>query len=166
MQTQSIRSEDQAAYIVGKVEGLDDESIIRHALDILTRRVNAGPIMESPIEVKNFFLMRAAGLEREEFSVMFLDVHHRVIATDTMFTGTLSQASVYPREVVKRALHHNASAVILSHNHPSGGIQPSRADEHLTQSLKSALALVDVRVLDHVIVGACSVGSMAEQGLI
>jgi DNA repair protein RadC len=99
------------------------------------------------------------------FAVLFLDSQNRLIALEELFRGTLSQTSVYPREVVLRALHHHAAAVVLAHNHPSGAAQPSRADEALTQSLKAALALVDVRVLDHFIVTRDQAASMAEMGL-
>jgi DNA repair protein RadC len=98
--------------------------------------------------------------------VLFLDSQHRLIALEELFRGTLSQTSVYPREVALRALHHHAAAVVLAHNHPSGSVQPSRADEVLTQTLKTALGLLDVRVLDHVIVGPGQALSMAEQGLL
>ena len=98
--------------------------------------------------------------------VLFLDGQHRLLASEELFRGTLGQTSVYPREVVKRALANNAGAVILAHNHPSGVAEPSRADEFLTQSLKAALALVDVRVLDHLVVGQGAVVSMAERGLL
>ena len=97
--------------------------------------------------------------------MLFLDAQHRVIETEEMFRGTLTQTSVYPREVVKAALTHNAAAVILAHNHPSGSTTPSRADELLTQTLKAALTLVDVRVLDHMVVTTGEVLSMAERGL-
>jgi DNA repair protein RadC len=97
--------------------------------------------------------------------VLFLDSQNRMLALEELFRGTLSQTSVYPREVVLRALHHQSAAVVLSHNHPSGSVQPSRADEHLTQTLKASLALVDVRVLDHIIVGQGQALSMAEMGL-
>jgi DNA repair protein RadC len=97
---------------------------------------------------------------------LFLDVQNRLLEMEELFRGTLSQTSVYPREVVKRALHHGAAAVVLAHNHPSGSVQPSRADEALTQTLKAALALVDVRVLDHVIIGQGETLSMAERGLV
>jgi DNA repair protein RadC len=97
---------------------------------------------------------------------MFLDSQSRMIEIEDMCQGTLSQVSVYPREVVRAALRHNAAAVIFSHNHPSGSVQPSRADEHLTQTLKAALALVDVRVLDHIITSGSQALSMAEQGLV
>ena len=105
-------------------------------------------------------------LEHEVFSVVFLDAQHRVIELRQMFRGTVTQTSVYPREVVKEALQLNAAAVILAHNHPSGVPEPSRADEFPTQSLKSALQLVDVRVLDHLVVTATAVVSFAERGLI
>jgi len=97
---------------------------------------------------------------------LFLDAQNRVIATEELFRGTLTQTSVYPREVVKRALHHNAGAVILAHNHPSGVAEPSHADETLTQALRQALALVDIRVLDHFIVAGSAVLSFAERGLL
>ena len=100
------------------------------------------------------------------FAALFLDAQHRLLALEELFRGTLTQTSVYPREVVLRALHHHAAAVVLAHNHPSGSVQPSRADEALTQTLKAALALVDVRVLDHVIVAPGQALSMAEKGLV
>jgi DNA repair protein RadC len=98
--------------------------------------------------------------------VLFLDTRHRLLRMEELFRGTLTQTSVYPREVVKRALALNAAAVLLAHNHPSGVAEPSRADEYLTQTLKSALALVDVRVLDHLVVGRQGVVSFAERGLL
>jgi DNA repair protein RadC len=100
------------------------------------------------------------------FAVLFLDVQHRLIKLEELFQGTLTQTSVYPREVARRALMLNAASVVLAHNHPSGVAEPSRADEFLTQSLKTALALIDVRVLDHLIVGRGQVVSMAERGLV
>ena len=118
-----------------------------------------------PDAIKTFFQLRLAGKAYEVFCVMFLDSQNRLIACEDLFTGTLTQTSVYPREVVKRAFELNAACVVFSHNHPSGSPQPSRADENLTQTLKASLALVDVRVLDHIIVGEGSTLSMAEQGL-
>ena len=100
------------------------------------------------------------------FAALFLDAQHRLVALEELFRGTLTQTSVYPREVVLRALHHHAAAVVLAHNHPSGQVAPSRADEALTQTLKAALSLVDVRVLDHIIVAPGQALSMAEQGLL
>ena len=105
-------------------------------------------------------------LPHEVFVALFLDAQNRVIGIEELFRGTLTQTSVYPREVVKRALHHNAAALIFAHNHPSGVAEPSRADEALTQALKQALALIDVRVLDHFIVAGSGVLSFAERGLL
>ena len=142
------------------------DKIIAQALAILEARIAQGPVMDSPHRVKDYLTVRAAGLQREVFAVMFLDNQHRLIETHDMFFGTLSQTSVYPREVVKRALELNAGAVVFTHNHPSGLAEPSRADEHLTAQLKSALTLVDVRVLDHIITAGGTAVSMAERGLI
>ncbi len=119
----------------------------------------------SPEAVHQYLRLNLGAEPRELFAVMFLDSQNRLTAFEVMFVGTLTQTSVYPREIVKAALSHDAAAVVLAHNHPSGLVQPSRADEVLTQSLKTALALVDVRVLDHVVVSAGAALSMAERGL-
>jgi DNA repair protein RadC len=116
--------------------------------------------------VRDYLQLQLAAREHEVFAVLFLDAQQRLLRFDEMFRGTLTQTSVYPREVVRRALALNAGAVILAHNHPSGVAEPSRADEFLTQSLKSALALVDVRVLDHFVVGKGQIVSFAERGLL
>ncbi|MDQ2925487.1 MAG: DNA repair protein RadC [Acidobacteriota bacterium] len=140
---------------------------IRRALRVLELRLRArGPLLGSPTEVRDYLRLRVAPLEHEVFVVLFLDSQHHLIACDELFRGTLAQTSVYPREVVKAALRHNAAAVVLAHNHPSGVAEPSRADELLTQALKAALALVDVRTLDHLVVGAQATVSFAERGLI
>ena len=110
--------------------------------------------------------MKLGNLTREVFFVLFLDAQNRVVTTEEMFSGTLTQTSVYPREVVKRALHHNAASVIFAHNHPSGIAQQSQADELITKQLKEALALVDVRVLDHFIVAGNTTLSFVERGLL
>ena len=145
----------------------DDDSIIARALAILAARIKAGPLMDSPRVVREYLTVQAAKHDaREVFGVMFLDAQNRVIEFKELFTGTLTQTSVYPREVVREALRLNAAAVILTHNHPSGSTQPSRADEQLTSTLKSALALVDVRVLDHIITAGGTSASMAEMGLL
>ena len=123
-------------------------------------------MLASPAAVRDYLRIMLAQRDHEVFMVLFLDAQNRVIAPEEMFRGTLTQTSVYPREVVLRALHHQAAAVVLAHNHPSGSVQPSRADEALTQTLKAALALVDVRVLDHVIVAPGQALSMAEKGLV
>ena len=122
--------------------------------------------MTSPQAVRDYLKLKIADLPHEVFVVLFLDSQHRLIACEELFRGTLAQTSVYPREVVKAALSYNAAAVIFAHNHPSGIAEPSRADELLTQSLKSALALVDVRTLDHFVVGGRSTISFVERGLL
>jgi DNA repair protein RadC len=137
----------------------------------LARRAVAEQLKErevfgSPDAVKNFLQLHLARRPHEVFAGLFLDAQNRLIAMEELFRGTLTQTRVYPREVVLKALHHHAAAVVLAHNHPSGTVQPSRADEALTQALKAALALVDVRVLDHVIVAPGHALSMAEKGLL
>jgi DNA repair protein RadC len=131
----------------------------------LSQRLKEREAFHTPGAVKQYLQLQLAHKNHEVFAVLFLDSQNRMLALEELFRGTLSQTSVYPREVVLRALHHQAAAVVLSHNHPSGSVQPSRADEHLTQTLKAALALVDVRILDHIIVGQGQALSMAEQGL-
>jgi DNA repair protein RadC len=121
---------------------------------------------ESPGAVKHFLQLHLSRQPHEVFAVMFLDSQNRLIELETLFRGTLTQTSVYPREVVIRALHHEAASVVLAHNHPSGTVQPSRADEALTRTMQSALGLVDVRVLDHVIVAPGDALSMAERGFL
>ncbi len=145
----------------------EEDSIIAKALAILSRRIAAGPLLNSPQVVRDYLAVQAAKHDGYEvFSVLFLDAQHRVIEFREMFRGTLTQTSVYPREVVREAIELKASAVILTHNHPSGTLEASRADELLTSTLKSALNLVDVRVLDHIITSAGASMSMAERGLI
>jgi DNA repair protein RadC len=122
--------------------------------------------LNSPQAVRNHLRAALANKGHEVFAVLFLDAQHRVITYEEMFRGTLTQTSVYPREVVKQALRHNSAAVILAHNHPSGIAEPSRADEALTRALKEALALIDVRVLDHIVVARADSISFAERGLI
>ena len=121
---------------------------------------------ESPYAVIQFLQMHLAHRPREVFAVMFLDAQHRLLHFEEMFQGTLSQASVYPREVVKQALALGAAAVVLAHNHPSGVVEPSRADERLTQNLQEALKLIDVRVLDHIIVAPGQSCSLADRGVL
>jgi DNA repair protein RadC len=123
------------------------------------------PVFDSPKAVSDFLKLHFAGQPYESFAVLYLNAQHAFVAFEDVFRGTLTQTSVYPREILVRALHHQAAAVILSHNHPSGAAQPSRADEALTKTLKTALALIDVRVLDHVIVAGTRSLSMAEKGL-
>ena len=141
-------------------------AVMELARRAMTRELSEQPVFTSPQMVKDYLRMHIGALPHEVFSVMFLDSQQRLIVCEEMFRGTLSQTSVYPREVVKRALALNAASVILAHNHPSGVLEPSRADELLTQTLKSSLALVDVRVLDHFVVSAGGALSFAERGLL
>lgn len=143
----------------------DADGIIASAINILAERMRRpGYLLSDPNAAKDYLRLRMAGLEHEEFHVLFLDVKNRLLASKKMFTGTLTHTSVYPREVVKAALHHNAASVMLAHNHPSGASEPSDADLRLTQALVQALALVDVRVLDHLIVAGVHAHSFAENG--
>ena len=128
--------------------------------------LRSGPVLENPKAVRQYLCVHYASHEREVFCCLFLDNRHRLIALEEMFQGTIDGASVHPREVVKRALQVNAAAVILAHNHPSGVAEPSQADELITARLRDALALVDIRVLDHLIVGGSSATSLAERGLL
>ncbi len=141
------------------------EEVLSQARRVLSQRVRRGATMSSSQAVKDYLLLEIGVLEHEVFWVLFLDAQHRIIELKQMFRGTVTQTSVYPREVVKAALGVNAAAVILAHNHPSGAAEPSRADEFLTQTLKTALGLVDVRVLDHLVVAGAGVVSFAERGL-
>ncbi len=150
----------------GQYRPANAEEVLQRARQVLSRRVRRGATMSSPQAVKDFLRLEIGTLEHEVFTVIFLDAQHRLLALKEMFRGTVSQTSVYPREVVKEALVLNAAAVVLAHNHPSGCAEPSRADEFLTQSLKAALALVDVRVLDHLVVTVTDIVSFAERGLL
>ena len=132
----------------------------------LAERMKAEPVLSAPAAVRDWLRLYCANLEHEVFIILLLDAQNRLIAAQELFRGTLSQTSVYPREVVKYTLARNAAAVVFAHNHPSGVAEPSRADELLTQSLKQALALVDVKVLDHFVVAGTSMESFAERGLI
>lgn len=144
-----------------------ERGVIDRALEIVGRCLRQpGVVMADPEAVKQYIRLHIGGETIEVFCALYLDAQNQAIAFDKLFTGTLTQTSVYPREIVRAALAHGASAVILTHNHPSGSIQPSHADHALTQTLKAALALVDVRVLDHVIVSGNKALSMAEKGLL
>ena len=167
------KSQDPAPYaaparVSFAIDSFPEDEILARALEILESRISSQPLMSTPQVVKDYlrvYFSRPSADGREEFAVLFLDHNHRVLSIETLFRGTLGQTAVYPREVVKRALACNASAVVLAHNHPSGTAEPSRADEYLTRTLKDSLMLVDVRVLDHVVVGDACV-SFAERGLL
>ena len=151
---------------LGPAKRAEIVAVLEIARRSLAEPMKQRPLLDMPSRVKDYLKLHLAGREHEVFAVLFLDARHQLLAMEEMFRGTLTQTSVYPREVVKRALERNAAAVMLAHNHPSGVAEPSRADEFLTQTLKTALALVDVRVLDHLVVGRESVVSFAERGLL
>ena len=140
-------------------------AVLELARRALAQQLREREVFGTPGAVKHYLQLHLAARAHEVFAVLFLDSQNRLLAMEELFRGTLTQTSVYPREVVLRALQHQAAAVVLAHNPPSGSVQPSRADEALTQTLKTTLALVDVRVLDHVIVAPGQALSMAEKGL-
>ena len=150
----------------GSAKRAELAAVLELARRALAQQLKERETINSPQAVRDYLQLQLGARPHEVFAVLFLDAQHRLLALEELFRGTLTQTSVYPREVVLRALHHHAAAVVLAHNHPSGSVQPSRADEVLTQTLKAALALVDVRVLDHVIVAAGQSLSMAERGLV
>ena len=160
---QEMVCENEAQYVPALIISAAKELFVR-ALeeDIIIHPIS----FNSPNVVKDYLRLVLGGRQQEVFMVLFLDAQHRLIASEEMFHGTLTQTSVYPREVVKRALIHNAAAVMLSHNHPSGMSEPSNSDRMLTDALKQALGLVDVRVLDHIVIGEQEALSFAERGLI
>jgi len=151
---------------LGPAKAAELAAVAEIARRALAQQIAAQPVFDAPQKVKDYLALQLGGRSQEVFAVLFLDGQHRLLALEEMFQGTLTQTSVYPREVVKAALRHNAGALVLAHNHPSGLAEPSRADEYLTATLKSALALVDVRVLDHIVVGQGQVVSLAERGLL
>jgi len=142
------------------------QDVLAAAREILATRIKHGDVLSSPGAVRDYLQLILHDREYEVFVVVLLDAQNRVLTSEELFRGTLTQTSVYPREVVKTALRHNAAGVIFAHNHPSGVAEPSHADQLLTQSLKQALALVDIKVLDHFIVAGGSALSMAERGLL
>ena len=151
---------------LGPAKRAEVTAVVEMARRALAQPLQAAPVFDTPQRVKDYVALHLGSRTQEVFAVLFLDGQHRLLKLEEMFHGTLAQTSVYPREVVRRAIAHNAGAVILAHNHPSGVAEPSRADEYLTQTLKSALHLVDVRVLDHLVVGQGTVMSFAERGLL
>lgn len=152
--------------VAGNYRPANADEVLQAARRVLAQQMRGSQALNSPQVVRDFLRIKLGTLEHEVFAVIHLDAQHRVIEYVEMFRGTVSQTSVYPREVVKEALARNSAALLLVHNHPSGAPEPSRADEALTQALKAALALVDVRVLDHLIVAGNSIQSFAERGLL
>ena len=145
---------------------MTQDQTIQRALKILAARMRTAPVLSAPGAVRDYLRLLLHERGHEVFVCVFLDGQHRVLACEELFRGTLMQTSVYPREVVKAALAHNAAAVIFAHNHPSGVAEPSRADELLTQALKQALALLDIRTLDHFVIAGSQLVSFAERGLL
>lgn len=143
----------------------NDDEVIAQAIAILDKRIKRGDALCSPLQTRQYLRLHLASEKSEVFCCLFLDNRNRVIEFKRLFFGTIDGASVYPRDVVREALNQNAAAVIFAHNHPSGVAEPSQADENITRRLKDALALIDVRVLDHIVVGDECV-SFAERGLI
>ena len=161
-----VKSEDSPGYETGPEETEDDRTV-RYAIRILEARLGEpGACIDNPDKTRQYLALQLAEKEHEVFCLLMLDNKHRVIGFEELFRGTIDGASVSPREVVKEVLARNAAAVILAHNHPSGEPEPSRADITLTRRLVEALALIDVRVLDHMVVGGTEVISFAERGLI
>lgn len=141
-----------------------DDAVIEQAMAILDKRVRRGPVFTDPKAVGNYLKLQLQGHEREHFAAVFLDAKHRLRAYEVLFTGTLDGAEVHPREVVKQALRHNAAAVIIAHNHPSGDSTPSAADRTITTRVRVALQMVDVQLLDHFVIGVGDPYSMASKG--
>ena len=150
---------------LGPAKRAEIVAVLELARRALASQLQEKPLFGNPQAIRDYLQLQLGSREHEVFAVLFLDTQHRLIVLEEMFRGTLAQTSVYPREVVVRALALNAASVVLAHNHPSGSAQASRADELVTQTLKAALALVDVRVLDHFIVTRSEAVSMAELGL-
>jgi len=171
-----VKSEDAPVYLPSESNNkkevntqilgmVDNDFIVKKALGIIKKKFRKGKYMTSPSDTKEFLKLYFSNLEHEVFTTIFLDQRHRLIKVSDMFRGTIDGASVYPREVVKEALKHNAAAVIFAHNHPSGASEPSYSDERITARLKDALNMVDIRVLDHFVVGE-EVVSFAERGIL
>ncbi|EKO3369831.1 DNA repair protein RadC [Vibrio fluvialis] len=151
---------------LGEAKFVQLQAVLEMTQRYLAEALKRGEALTSPQQTKLYLSSVLRDRQREAFYILFLDNQHRVIRDEVLFEGTIDAASVYPREVVKRALHHNAAALILAHNHPSGVAEPSQADRRITQRLTDALALVDIRVLDHFVVGDGDVVSFAERGWI
>lgn len=145
---------------------LSEAEILATAEAIIERRFRREARLQSAADTVRFLRAKLVTQEHEQFGCLFLDNRHRVMAWEVLFHGTIDACSVYPRTVVKRALQHNCAAVILAHQHPSGEPEPSRADEQITRRLEEALALIDVRLLDHIVIGATASVSFAERGLL
>ena len=149
----------------GRYRIADKKDVISEASEIYNRFFSKGTVISEPAKAADYFKLKLAHYEHEVFVCLFLTNQHQVIACEEMFRGTIDGASIYPREVLKAALQHNAAALVFAHNHPSGIAEPSHADKTITQKLKSALDYIDIRILDHFIIGE-TVYSFAENGLL
>ena len=166
----SLLSADRAHFCashgLGQAKYVQLQAVLEMGRRHLRETLERGDALTSPQHTRDYLSVRLRGYPHEVFACLFLDNRHRVIEYEELFHGTIDGASVHPREVVRRAMTHNAAALILAHNHPSGVAEPSQSDTHITQQLKDALALVDVRVIDHIIVGDGEITSLAERGLL
>ncbi|BDT66434.1 hypothetical protein os1_05960 [Comamonadaceae bacterium OS-1] len=151
---------------LGPAKRAEIVAVLELARRAMAQKLQERDVFNDPQALKHYVQLHLAGKAHEVFAVLFMDASYRLLAMEELFRGTLTQTSVYPREVVLRALHHQAASVVLAHNHPSGSVQPSPADEALTHNLRAALALIDVRVLDHIVVAAGEAFSMAEKGML
>lgn len=165
-----LLSADRTSFLeapgIGDAKYAQLQAVLEMARRHLSEQLCYGDALQSPEDTRRYLQMQLSNHPYEVFAVLFLDNRHRVLAFEELFRGTIDGASVHPREVVRRALHHNAAAAILAHNHPSGVSEPSSADRRITQRLQEALALIDVRVLDHIVVGHGEFTSFAERGLL
>lgn len=169
MSQQSVSSSDSLLLVrddQGRHLPATADQILEAARHVIDQKTPRGTLFSSPELVKDYLRTKLASYEHEVFAALFLDSQHRLIEYVELFRGTINEASVYPREVVKETLRFNAAAVIFSHNHPSGSPEPSQADKLLTRRLKEGLALVDVRTLDHIVVGGKTTTSFSERGLL
>ncbi len=155
-----------ASHGLGQAKYVQLQAVLEMGRRHLHETLKHGDALTSPQHTRSYLSARLRGYPYEVFACLFLDNQHRVIEYEELFQGTIDGASVHPREVVRRAISHNAAAVILAHNHPSGVAEPSSSDTQITQRLKDALALVDVRVIDHIVVGDGEMTSLAERGLL
>jgi DNA repair protein RadC len=151
---------------LGPAKFVQLQAVLEMARRHLWSELEQLPSLTSPADTRQFLLAKMRDLAHEEFACIWLDNQHQVLAFETLFTGTIDSAAVYPREVIKTALKHNAAAVIIAHNHPSGIAEPSQADQLLTEKLKQAFSSIDVRLLDHMVVGQGVVVSFAERGIL
>lgn len=151
---------------IGSSKYVQLQAIFEMSRRALNEQLQQRDVLASPQAVRDYLVLKLGGYTKEVFLVLFLDTQNRLLATEEMFSGSLTETSVYPREIVKRVLHHNAAAVIFAHNHPTGIVKQSQADELLTKQLQQALALIDVKVLDHFIVAGNNILSFSQTGLL